>query len=514
MKIFCSASSDTYITNKIINNRLVADDANVGRAGTLDLFRLYGETTLRGTGSQDEVSRILIKFDLKPVSSKTSDLIDITHPSFSAKMKLFDVRSGHAVPSNFNIIAFPLSKSFDEGVGRDLSTFGDLDAANFITSSYTNGAANLWYVSGANNQGLLGDDNIDIIASGNLKDGSGTQNLWKSQNFVAGTEDLEIDITTVMSGILAGQIPNLGFRLSFSGTEETDQKSRFVKRFASRHVANPHLRPRIEVSFDDTVQDNRGNFLFDTSGSLFLQNYERSARANIVSGSALSVVTGSDCMLLKLKKGSYSFITQVSQHTQGTDPTQVKGLYSASFAIPSNESTLYDGKNSLSKLISDEKEVTFKEYWYSSDGKVGYHTGSLTIKMPERSLNSLSNIDPVVYTLNVRNEYRKVDQERVRLFGIDHANEIGKPVKKPIKRASDIFDEVYYRVKDRGTGKVVFDFGESDNSTRVSTDKEGMFFDIKFSPLPKGRSYQFEFLVIHKGVRILIPDTNSVFRVT
>ena len=63
MKIFCTSSKDTYITNKIVDSRLVADDANVGRAGTLDLFRLFNETLLRGSGSQDEVSRLLIKFD-------------------------------------------------------------------------------------------------------------------------------------------------------------------------------------------------------------------------------------------------------------------------------------------------------------------------------------------------------------------------------------------------------------------------------------------------------------------
>ena len=50
----------------------------------------------------------------------------------------------------FNVIVFPLSQSFDEGVGRDVGSFGDLDAANFITRSYTSGQANAWYVSGAN----------------------------------------------------------------------------------------------------------------------------------------------------------------------------------------------------------------------------------------------------------------------------------------------------------------------------------------------------------------------------
>ena len=41
-----TASKDTYITNKIIDNSFRASDANVGEAGTLDLFKLYDENKI------------------------------------------------------------------------------------------------------------------------------------------------------------------------------------------------------------------------------------------------------------------------------------------------------------------------------------------------------------------------------------------------------------------------------------------------------------------------------------
>ena len=44
-----SASKDTYITNKIINNAFKAEDANVGQAGTLDLFKLYNESLINNS---------------------------------------------------------------------------------------------------------------------------------------------------------------------------------------------------------------------------------------------------------------------------------------------------------------------------------------------------------------------------------------------------------------------------------------------------------------------------------
>ena len=62
-----TASKDTYITNKIIDNKFRAKDANVGQAGTLDLFKLSAESKLSGSSqtSPAELSRILLKFDAR-----------------------------------------------------------------------------------------------------------------------------------------------------------------------------------------------------------------------------------------------------------------------------------------------------------------------------------------------------------------------------------------------------------------------------------------------------------------
>jgi hypothetical protein len=72
-----TASKDTYITNKIINNDFRATDANVGLAGTLDLFKLYGESTSGSNTTPKELSRILIHFDLDPLRAMTGSLLDI-----------------------------------------------------------------------------------------------------------------------------------------------------------------------------------------------------------------------------------------------------------------------------------------------------------------------------------------------------------------------------------------------------------------------------------------------------
>lgn len=165
-------------------------------------------------------------------------------------------------------------------------------------------------------------------------------------------------------------------------------------------------------------------------------------------------------------------------------------------------------------MIAKEKEIEFEEFWYSPDGSVGYHTSSLKIKTTDRQTDSLSNFDPEIYTTNLKTEYYKNDTEKVRLFGLDHEKEFNKPVKKSKKRTSEIFDKVYYRIKDRDTGATVFDFGEDDRSTKVSTDNQGMFFDFKFNILPKGRTYVFEFLIVHRGLRLVLEDSRGNFKVT
>ena len=515
MKIFCTASSDSYITDKIIDSKFRAEDANTGRAGTLDLFKLWDETTLKGTGSLNELSRILIKFDYHKVHELTSSKINVAGSDFTALLKIFDIGAGNAVPANFNVAVFPLSQSFDEGIGKDVSSFGDLDACNFLTASYTDSADVLWNSSGANTAGTLGDASIDIIAQANFLDGNGQVNIIGEQKFVNGTEDLAIDITTLVSATVAGQLANHGFRISFSGSDENDEKSRFVKRFASRHVADPLLRPRVEVSFADSHQDNHSNFFFDLSGSLFLNSYARSGAAHIVSGSALTAITGSSCLHLKLVSGSFSKVISASQHTGGTIDASgenfLTGVYSASFAIPSNDTSVINGVDTLAKYVATSGSIIFDEYWYSLDNSVGFHTGSIEIKRLPRFSGDFTTQEPVIHMTNAHSEYRKDDQIRLRIFGRDLKDERQSPVKVPINLKPVIFEQVYYRVRDVDSSRLIFDFGEDDNSTRVSTDAEGMFFDFHIDVLPMGRVYEFEFLIVNRGVRTITKDSRAQF---
>jgi len=509
-----TASKDTYITNKIINNDFRATDANVGQAGTLDLFKLFDESDISGESESKELTRILIKFDLNPLRQLTGSVLDYTDNSFKCNIKMFDVMGGQTLPSNFKLALFPLSKSFDEGIGRDVVKFQDLDAANFITSSVSGDTAIAWNMTGANAQGLLGSSNIDIISSGNLSDGNGIANIWKEQLFPNGTEDLSIDVTTIISATLSSQIPDCGFRISFSGTQETDKKTRFVKRFSSRHSSNKNVTPRLEVMYNDAIQDHHESFFFDSTGSIFLNNKIRGRLKNIVSGASLSQIQGNNSLLVKVTTGSYNKIITGSQFSRSTN--FVTGVYSASFAIWGGDTSTVNtgtyGSVSLSDYVRDSGSITFTTFWQSLDASVGFFTGSLTIK--KQNTSGFDNVDPVL-SWNISNmspSYRTGNKVRMRVVAFDNSEPIVAH-RVPIERKSKIYTSAFYRIRDAYSHDVVIPFEISRNATLLSTDSDGMYFDIFTDDFPIGRSYIVDVLLKDSGVDRVFEKIGGSFRI-
>ena len=186
MYLVFTASKDTYITNKIISTTARATDANVGAATTIDLFKLYDETTLAGTTNAIELSRALIKFNLAAISSSLEGKVDFSDSSFSAKLKLHDVQGNQVAPADFNLMLMPLSQSFDEGRGKDISTLTFLDRTNYVTASFSDNTDTLWNTAGAFASGTLNASDIDVIEDASI--GGSSTYLVQSQHFDIGNE--------------------------------------------------------------------------------------------------------------------------------------------------------------------------------------------------------------------------------------------------------------------------------------------------------------------------------------
>jgi hypothetical protein len=502
MYLALSASKDAYITNKIIGSSFRATDANLGQAGTLDLFKLYDENKISGEVNPIELSRGLIKFDYSPLRALMSKKLNINDSSFKCNLVLSDVYGGQPTPTNFKLIVFPLSKSFDEGVGRDVVGYRDIDVCNFLTASISTGQVEKWFLTGANRAGLLGSPDIDIISSGNLNDGNGIVNLWREQTFASGEEDLNVDVTKIVSGTLAGIIPDEGFRISFSGSQETDEFTRFVKRFTSRNATNVGKRPKIVVTFNDLVRDNHNNFFFNETGSLLLSNNVRGTPRNILSGSSLTEIKGNNCMILTLKTGSYTKQFNVSQLSYGLN--FITGVYKADVLLNSYENaTVY-------RNLINLNTIDFTEIWGSIDGSVGFQTGSLTVNRPDTEQYYIDLERLTISMTNMRTSYEQNESYRFRIFVEDITREF-IATKLPYENKGVFVDEIYYQARDTDLNEIIVPFHNP--GTAVSNDTSSHYFDFNMVSLPRGRTYTFDFKILREGSEVVFKDVAAKFRV-
>lgn len=519
-----SASKDTYITNKIIAGS-PSVTSNVGQAGTLDLFKLYDETNVSTTVSGViELTRFLLQFDYEPLQQITASFLNIADPSFKAFLNLKDVYGGQTTPSNFSIRLIPLSKSWDEGRGQDVVAFRDLDTANFLTASVVTGTPNVWFLSGAAASGSLGDPNIDIIVSGNL--GSGLQDLTVTTQFARGDENLMMDVTTLVSAAIAGQIPNHGWRLSFIDAQEQDNVTRFVKRFGSRQAKNPDLNPQLIIKYNDQIQDDLGETLFNVSQSLFVYNRVNGGYQNFFSGS--TDISGANSLLLNLYGSKYityttsSFslshsasinhltrslyaITQSftgSQFLIGSVPQT--GIYYANVNFNTLENTV------LSAFLTGSTSLEFRYAWTSLDGTVTYSSGKTLYKLPQGSASNVEEENWVVNITNLKQQYKSSEQARLRVFVLDYNTEQSAS-RLPLQPKSVILDNLKWRLINAYSRKIVIPF--DNEATLCSYDSQGMYFDIWMQDFAQGEVYELELMITYGGKDYLISNSGFRFKV-
>ena len=493
------ADKDAYITDRVIND-VRQTSSNTGHAGTCDLFKLYGLTS-SGSNPNIELSRALIHFDLAPLRALvTSGKVDTTNPSFACTLKMRDVYGGQPTPSNFTLVAYPLSRSFDEGIGRDVVMYSDYDVCNFLTGSRSQGT---WVLSGCN-QGGGPTDTVDFITA---SDGA---SFASSQLFVDGTEDLSLDVTAVVSATLAGVIPDQGFRVSFDASLENDQHTYFVKRFASHTAYSEDKHPTLTVTFDDSIQDDSQNLALGQAGTLFMYSYVQNRLSNIISGSSFTPITGSNSLLLNLvteiSGGSYVLTFSGSQHTVGMNPAT--GIYSASVVFDQNDAVL------TAKILASGSAKVIP-VWGSLDGTVGYLTGTaLHVRAPDRSMSAVDPRKYVVSTIGLEDTYFSDEEAVVRTNIFDYTSPVVKATRVAVELPGIVVRDVHYQIRDDATGEAVVPFDTTHNSTRLSSDASGMYFRLDASNLIKNRSYVIDILIVSGDNRQIYRNTSPVFKVS
>lgn len=519
-----TASKDAYITNKIIMGTRSLD-ANVGQAATIDLFKLYGETRYSGSQNHYELSRGLIKFDYEPLLSLTGSQLDATGSNFKAYLCMKNIFGGQTVPSNFTLQLHPLAREWSEGIGNDIVHFSDVDACNWLTASINPGTT-LWSVSGASGTGSIGQV-CDYFVSGNI--GFGSQSLCVTQSFTRGDEHLLMDITNLVSASIWGNLPNNGFRLTFLDSQETDQTTRFVKRFGTRNTNDPRLRPQVFVKYDgDVVLDDSNLAIFDEPNRFYVYNTPRGIYENFKSGS--SVVTGANCLTLELhasKSMTISMVTWSQSHSRSiTFYTSSMQYYSASF--PGSQ-TMFGNLKQPGSYFADVTMATFSTaaldsfvsgsgykqkflaLWKSTDGTYLYSNGGY-IEFSKFTASPVA-FDQRNYIVNITNLgqlYNHGESTKFRVFIQDWEQDYSTQ-RLPKPAISRTFKNMHWRLKDPFSNEIIIPF--DDLGTKLSSDGYGMFFDFWFSDLDVNRVYEFEFRIIENNKAEYFLEQGFTFKV-
>lgn len=525
------ADKDSYVTNKIINSSRPtlsrSTDANVGQAGTLDLFKLYNATPVSSGTSGVELTRAVIHFNLDPIASLTGSIINPNHSSFKCFLSMKDVNGGQTVPSNFSLVVNPLGKAFSEGRGNDVIGFRDLDAVNWFTASIDGGVVTPWTSGGIDYGGESSDGSADYIT--HLSSLSlGYVPLTFSQSFARGDEDLFIDITSFVSVSLAGAVPNHGFRIAFSGSQEIDTVTRFVKRFSSRQSRNSNLHPTLVVKYNDTFFDNQAYLLLDRSNKIGVYNSVFGSPANFISGS--TPVSGSGSIMLELIASqsayvmatTYSFshqktITYTSSSwnyfSQSFTGSQISFAGNGIYLTGSYYADVFIQKAAagLSGVLKPDGSVDMIPVWKSPDNAVTFDVGPSLTFFPQQSKTSVAGSrNYVTNVVNLQDVYGNSDVVTMRVLTVDFDTTLTS-FYSPYQIKPKLFENMQWRIIDPFSKEVIIPFDEV--GTKLSADGQGMYFKVYMEDLPINRVYEIEFLIKENGQANLIQNKGFTFKV-
>ena len=232
MHYFIKANQDSFISS---GSDVITGDSftkqNFGQDQILELKRVYfNEQFLYPT-------RVLVQFDISELSSSLVKK-EITDPEYY--LRLYEAEGNRNLSSTYNLAAYPISQSWDEGIGK----FGD-------SPRTTDGCS--WEYS-FNRRG-------DTFISWSNADGSPAlgasfvSEYYATQSFSYKTPDVEMNITPIVNFWLSQPaIGNNGLLLKFSGSQETEttgsnRKYADLKFFSSQ--TNTIFSPKLEVRWDD-----------------------------------------------------------------------------------------------------------------------------------------------------------------------------------------------------------------------------------------------------------------------
>jgi hypothetical protein len=177
---------------------------------------------------------------------------------------------------------------WDEGVGYDYNDFniaqnsanGGISPLTYVDSRAYSTRPSNWYqtttLSGWSENGIYNNKNEGVVNYSGLT-------IVARQHFELGNEDLNMDMTDEINGILNGSITGVtGWGISYLPQIEniTGLTESYSVAFFSRHTQT-FYQPFLLTNYNDLIQDDRNQFLKNQENKLFLYVYQNGDFVNL-----------------------------------------------------------------------------------------------------------------------------------------------------------------------------------------------------------------------------------------
>jgi hypothetical protein len=424
------------------NNTIIKNsEVNTAKNTATELF--YGSS----------FTKFIFKVDLTNLTEKVQngDLVVTTGTTHHLKMtntifgdnKLIGENRGNGRQraTSFDLILFEIPEYWDEGVGFDyeFTVYENINEDKPYDVRPSN-----WFnrtsVSGWTTQGIYttGATVIDTI------------------HFDNGNENIDVDITDYVNGIIVSGNTNYGLGIAFDDSYQTldpdfDQSVSFFTKYTQTF-----FEPYVESVFDDRIEDDRQNFIGERLNNLYLYVTKGTNYYDLDNNPTVDVLNSSNVIISGLT---------------GLTTTKIrKGIYKVVFGISGQ---LCDGKR------------FFYDRWknLSIDG---VSISDVTQKfVPKPFTAGYTFGENPTETQKYIMQFSGIKQNEKIIRG--ELKKIVLTLKSITQPKSQLFDEVYYRIfiKEGNTNVIVYDWTKTD-----ITNENSFFLDTSYM-IP--REYYMEF---------------------
>lgn len=286
-------------SNTIVSNTNV----NTGLNPVTELF--YG-----GAEGQQKYSRFLFHFDetrLKDfyTGGTFTDLSKLKHTLRMTNTGSFDkelLNTGMGSKertTSFDLIVFKIDQPWDNGVGYDY----EFPLLNYGDAAFAVGPSN-W---------VNAQTGVEWNNGAGVYSGSASGITVASQHFDKGNENIEIDITDYVNGLLTGDT-NHGLGIAYARSYEILNTTtlKYVGFFTNN--TQTFYEPFIETTYNNHITDDRNNFFLDKHNKLYLYvnlagnptNLDNTPSVTVFDNNGVPFSSYSPSQVTHVTKGVYS----------------------------------------------------------------------------------------------------------------------------------------------------------------------------------------------------------------